>query len=835
MRKVLVGLWFALQICSLWSLDIISGQAQVGTVSSIVTDNASTPNLITSPLSPVVAATAPGGFSGGSSVGYNSATNTYYFGYMQRTIATSIAVNNALQGSGVKVNGLQYGMSYLNGGDSYGTLSMAVNVTSNTGATLQTYNHSFNTQNPAWQQFDQIQTFTNPYDVANLGNVSMSLTGKDSRYWAGYYGPQVKDPYLKLTYGADPKTYYNISDDGYVPVSLPFTFPFYGRNFTQSYMFSNGVVGFLDPATHGNSFCCDGVDLSGNPGSPWHFAIYALQTDLIAANTASAFYTQTDGSSYMKYQWQNINEYGTNNLNTFSATIKPTGYIGLNYQNVNIQNHNVTIGIAGDLSVGQFSQYYNGQGANLSTPSGTITFTGTEVNLCFSDPLSSSTCPGYAAAYFTQQCTINALYSVDCPGYAAAYLADQCSNNPLYATTCPGYEQAYFNQQCSLDPLYNTRCTGYDEAYKSQQCALDPLYDRTCTGYADAYYVQQCKLNALYDVGCTGYADAYKAQQCSISALYAKDCPGYEQAYFTQQCTISALYNKDCPGYAAAYFSQQCTISALYNKDCPGYAQAYFDQQCSLNGLYDRTCPNYSTAYATKMVLEQQNIASTVATAGVVASTAPSTSTTTTSSDGAVTTSSTGNTIADKALPPPATSANASAAPAAPVQLVQQAPPPSSPVAPQQQAQQDRKPEGKPEGGPKQEGPQQAGGPQPQGGPQGGDKPQQPTTRQALAERRLEAARKEAVEKGKNLASEVGKAKDLEAQKQVQGVVIAAMGYTPGFDGYGKVTLPDVAGYKPFTVYNNQKTVDNLRLGRGMFGPTDRLHNDLVESQFKGN
>jgi hypothetical protein len=673
---------------------------------------------------------------------------------------------------------------------------MAVNVTSNTGTTLQSYNHSFNTQNSTWQQFDQTQTFTNPYALANLGNVSMSITGKDSRFWAGYYGPQVKDPYLKLTYGSDPKTYYNISDDGYVPVALPFTFPFYGRNFTQSYFFSNGVVGFLDPTTHWNSFCCDGVNLTNNPGSPWHFAIYALQTDLIAANANAKFYTQTDSSSYMKYAWSNINEYGTQNLNTFSATIKPTGYIGIQHDAINVQYHNVTTGIAGDLSQGQYSQYYNGPGRSFPYTAGSvITFTGTETNLCFSNPLSNPSCPGYAAAYYSQQCSISALYDSSCPGYAAAYLDQQCSANPLYSTTCPGYERAYFNQQCSLNPLYNINCSGYATAYHNQQCSLNPLYATDCVGYADAYYVQQCTANPLYDSGCTGYAAAFKAQQCSLNTLYATDCPGY--------------------------------------------AQAYFNQQCSLNGLYDRLCPNYSTAYATKMLLEQQNTASIVATAGVVASTAPSTSTgtatTSVSSDGTVsttTTSATGNTTVDKVVAAPTSTTNTAAAPAAPVQLVQSAPPPSSPVAPQQQAsQQEKKPEGgqqKPEGSSQ----QQAGGPQQQGGGQQGGEKTQPTNRQALAERRLEAARAKAVEEGKNMAGEIGKASDLEAQKAVQGVVVAAMNFVPGFDRYSTVFVPDVIGYKPFTVYNNQKTVDNARLMRGLSGASDRLHEEIVASQY---
>ena len=424
-----------------------------------------TGNLISGAPTGTIPYTGTGaGFSGGDVPGYNSTNNTIYFGYNQGTAAHAIAINNALQGSGVQVQGIQYGMKYLNGGDSYGTLGLNVNVTSNTGQVLQSYNHSFNTIDPNWQQFDQTQTFTNPYALTGLGTATMSITGKDSRWWAGYYGPQVKDPYLKLTYGVDPcatnpayspdcpgyntvvtsgnlvpnpgayayggynidqsyainqalnmsgagvmihgfqwgyiantngpycavnspngclevktptvttsvsitdnnganiysidrtysnsynttnysylfptsrdlttlgrfnftgttndqsafigemwsrslytpapcsvnpqsdpscpgyKTYYNLGDDGWAQVNLPFAFPFYGRTFNTSYMFSNGVVGFLDP--NANSFCCDGVNLAGNPGTPWNFAIYALQTDLIAANADAKFYTQ---------------------------------------------------------------------------------------------------------------------------------------------------------------------------------------------------------------------------------------------------------------------------------------------------------------------------------------------------------------------------------------------------------------------------------------------------------------------------------------------------------------------------------------------------------------
>jgi hypothetical protein len=371
------------------------------------------------------------------------------------------------------------------------------------------------------------------------------------------------------------------------------------------------------------------------------------------------------------------------------------------------------------------------------------------------------------------------------------YTADPCITNPLSSTSCAGYQQAFLEQQCASNPLYSSQCPGYTVAYFNQQCTISALYDPTCPGYAAAY------LN----------------YQCSVNPLYSTTCVGYEQAYFNQQCSANPLYNSGCSGYAQAYHAQQCSINPLYSTTCTGYADAYFSQQCSLNGLYDRACPNYSTAYATKMLLEKQGTASIVATAGVIAQTAPQV---TTNTDGTVSTSSTGNTTIDKAIAAPAPSANSAAAPAAVVQL---APPPPAAQAPQE-----RKPEGKPEGG----GPQQ----QMAQGPQGGGEKPQPTARQQLAERRAEAAKKDAVEKGKNLANEMGKAADMESQKQIQNVVIQAMGFTPGFDNYGKAMLPDVAGYKPFTIYNNQKTIDN-RANLRMWGGTDRLHNEMVDSQYK--
>lgn len=231
---------------------------------------------------------------------------------------------------------------------------------------------------------------------------------------------------------------HQISDDSYAHVPLQFPFPLYGRTFTDSFMYSNGVVGF---GSVNNHWCCSGYDLANARGYQFNYSIMGLQTDLI--NYGSGRFTSEGTTTYQRYRWQNISEYGApQNLNTFSIEIRPSGYIGINHENINIsQWRPVTVGITGDTNLGEYTQYYHGQGYTSSQN----------------------------VSYITQA------------------TGDMCLANPLFSPSCPGYQQAYDTQQCSLNPLYRPSCIGYEEAYHAQQCSLNPLYSRTCSGYAEAY------------------------------------------------------------------------------------------------------------------------------------------------------------------------------------------------------------------------------------------------------------------------------------------------------------------------------------------------------------
>lgn len=750
-----------------------------------------TPNLITSGTAHtwtgVTTGTLPSNYMpGGPTPIYDPSSNTVSFSYNSNaTVAQTIAINNALSnaGAGVKINGYNYSYDIrnMNGDNRQGgvdTLVVKQSIVGTSGSTLLSSQQLYNTKFD-WQSISGSQTAQNPIEMANASYLRFSMTGGDNGYWGGYFGPNVRNVNMSLRYTVDPCA----------------TNPAYSPNCANynTVNFSNNLV----PNPNGYAVSGSSIDQS-----------YAINQAL-----------QQSGSGVMihGFQWG----YTANANGPYCAS----WLIICFDQRTPSVTTNVDITASNGASLYSVSRTYTNSynntsyqylfptSRNLSTL-GRFNFTATTNDVAYVGDMWSK------AVYTPDPCTVNPLSSTSCSGYQQAYTEQQCASNPLYSTTCAGYQQAYFTQQCNANQLYSPSCPGYAAAYLTYQCNANPLYSTTCPGYEQAYFDQQCGISPLYSQSCRGYSTAYHDQQCRANPLYATDCVGYSNAYHDQQCSINPLYATTCTGYAAAYLTQQCSVNPLYSTSCSGYASAYFNQQCNLNGLYDKTCPNYSTAYAKKMLLEQQGMASTVATAGVVAATAPvATTTASTDSSGEVKVAVVADEKVNTVLTTTATSASPAQAATATVPLV--APPPA-PAAPAPEPKKAEPAGDKPAGGPTQMA---------QGGPSG-DKPAQPTARQALAERRAEAAKKDAVEKGKNLAKEMGNASSMEAQKQVQDVVVQAMGFTPGFDTYNKAMLPDTVGYKPFTVYNNQKNIDN-RANLRMWTGTDRLHNELVDSQYK--
>ena len=215
-------------------------------------------------------------------------------------------------------------------------------------------------------------------------------------------------------------------------------------------MFTNGVVGFRNPEDSQveSHWCCDGLDLvkmseDGTDISRYGYAIAPLWTDLIDLEQGnSGLFTEGD-TSQQTYRWKNLAEfYDATRLNTFELQIKKDGTYIVDYTAVNIQDHTISTGEAGNLAKGvsegvQEAYYPNGYEGVPST------FGNLNLAFCDSNALYDPSCPNYAEAYaeflYTEACNADATYDPECTGYAKAYLEQQCMYNPQYDKTCAGY------------------------------------------------------------------------------------------------------------------------------------------------------------------------------------------------------------------------------------------------------------------------------------------------------------------------------------------------------------------------------------------------------------
>lgn len=307
-------------------------------------------------------------------------------------------------------------------------------------------------------------------------------------------------------------------DDGTYHVSLGHPFPYYGGVFTDAWMSSNGVIILYDPVKQFgnpntyNSFCCSGMDFSAQTNNnAFSFLLAPLWTDLVDTDGSGPngyYYKTNEGIS--SFLWYNVAEfYDPSKLNTFQANLWPDGSFDFLYDDVNITNHQVTIGFSGNTTYGDYGQMVHQYGFTnqnllagnwwdqLVNPGGVIWYGqdgGYESSLDCSNALNDPQCPGYAEAYFAQQCSFDSLYSQNCPGYAAAYFAQQCDLDPFYDTTCPGYDQAVLLQDMAgtdfifgddITDFYNTNPIDEFEMLVTYEDTSMDMFEEEDYGYTE--------------------------------------------------------------------------------------------------------------------------------------------------------------------------------------------------------------------------------------------------------------------------------------------------------------------------------------------------------------
>ena len=238
------------------------------------------------------------------------------------------------------------------------------------------------------------------------------------------------------------ETTYKISDDGYAYVPLPFTFNFYNKSFTESWMYDNGIISFINPQLPGAISPGQWSAPSSINASGGNYFIAALWADL-APTSSTKYSTSTDGT-YLKYSWSNISEYysGGTRLNSFSTTIKPSGDIFTNYYSLHLNSTNVLAGTAGNLSLGEHTQEHSLSSSTEIQGLSNWQLTGKQ-DPCSSNPYYSPSCEGFkkviASGQLLDSTTQNSL-NVDSSTTTETPQASVA--NPVAATQTPSQNSA---------------------------------------------------------------------------------------------------------------------------------------------------------------------------------------------------------------------------------------------------------------------------------------------------------------------------------------------------------------------------------------------------------
>ena len=177
----------------------------------------------------------------GSGALYDTNTNTIMFSYGLDTLMQTIGLQQALGGTGVQVHGYNYSFDYRlmpNSGLHTDNLTASIWLTTSSGFNTEATHLFLSGQvasgvNDQWNSISGTRNFESPY--TDPQSVTMRLEGRDGGFWAGYYGPEVKNISLSVNYAFDPCSsdpLYSSSCPGYLEAYMANLFALLGWSST---------------------------------------------------------------------------------------------------------------------------------------------------------------------------------------------------------------------------------------------------------------------------------------------------------------------------------------------------------------------------------------------------------------------------------------------------------------------------------------------------------------------------------------------------------------------------------------------------------------------------
>lgn len=179
-----------------------------------IVNNTTNPNTITSTWQNVgvmnqgLPCWSPGDPGCGPQPYFNQGSFNFSYGVTDVYQIANIA--NALpnSGTGLRVNGYNFGFTAKNGngwdGGGLDTLSAYVTFYGSDGKPVRYDYYDLNFKFD-WNTFNYSKTFDTPYASKDLSNVRYGFIGGDtSNYWAGPYGPEIYNINFSINYSVDP-------------------------------------------------------------------------------------------------------------------------------------------------------------------------------------------------------------------------------------------------------------------------------------------------------------------------------------------------------------------------------------------------------------------------------------------------------------------------------------------------------------------------------------------------------------------------------------------------------------------------------------------------------
>ena len=147
-----------------------------------------------------------GGYCGPNPMVRPTGDINFSYGWADLYQVRQIADVLPYSGTGLRINGYNLGFTAKNGnGWDDGRVDLLYAYVQLDGPNGTVFNDTANiSYNYNWTRFNLAKTFTDPYNTTDITSVRYGFVGKDNNYWAGPYGPEIRDVSFSLSYSVDP-------------------------------------------------------------------------------------------------------------------------------------------------------------------------------------------------------------------------------------------------------------------------------------------------------------------------------------------------------------------------------------------------------------------------------------------------------------------------------------------------------------------------------------------------------------------------------------------------------------------------------------------------------